>query len=275
MNSPKWGQSLRPRQAAECSGISTSTLWHWQTEPQDMPRARRLSSRCNVFDHYELMVWRDAHPPRRAMTHTLLLPPPSSPAPSSLDRLLLLLLTCQQGDLASDPFPTSWESSATRTLSVRRHPVRQCAGGFDQLYGRARPHGGRYRSDNLATEFWHRNLHGGHAGIGQVRPVLARVLAAAVAARVDAAAHFGCGEKRRFRHRNAFHVMLTCQLHMWAFEGDKSTSCRAKVDLQKDHCRSVLLSVLAGARNTMVHGSIMRPGLDTKWRDRVSEGLRG
>ena len=275
MNSPKWGQSLRPRQAAECLGISTSTLWRRRTERQDMPRARRLSSRCNVFDHDELMGWRDAHPPGRAMTHNLLLPPPSSPSPSSLDRPLLLPLTCQQGDLPSNLFPTSWESSAIRTFSVRWHPLGQCVGGFEQLDGRARPHGGRHCSEEFGAGLGPPDLQDDHASIGQLRAVLARVLAPTVATGVDAAAHLGCGERKRFCHRSAFHVTLTCQLHMWALDGDKSKSCGAKVDLQENHCRSVRPSVLAGAKNTIVHGSIMGPVLDTKWRDRVSEGLRG
>ena len=54
--------SLRPRQAALFLGISTATLWRWHAQRADMPRARRLSARCSVFDREELISWRDAQP---------------------------------------------------------------------------------------------------------------------------------------------------------------------------------------------------------------------
>jgi predicted DNA-binding transcriptional regulator AlpA len=53
-------QSLRTKEAARCLGISQATLWRWSKERADMPKARRLSSRCTVFDRAELLEWRDA-----------------------------------------------------------------------------------------------------------------------------------------------------------------------------------------------------------------------
>lgn len=53
-------QSLRPKAAAAFLGISRGTLWRWLAERHDMPRPRRLSARCVVFDACELVAWRDA-----------------------------------------------------------------------------------------------------------------------------------------------------------------------------------------------------------------------
>ena len=55
-------QSLRPKDAAAFLGIGVSTLWRWQNERADMPKARRLSERCSVFDRDELTAWRNAQP---------------------------------------------------------------------------------------------------------------------------------------------------------------------------------------------------------------------
>lgn len=54
--------ALRPKNAAAFLGIGVSTLWRWQTERSDMPRARRLSTRCTVFDRNELQAWLNAQP---------------------------------------------------------------------------------------------------------------------------------------------------------------------------------------------------------------------
>ena len=56
----KMQKSLRPQQAANLLGIGRATLWRWNRERQDFPRARRLSARCTVFDESELIAWRDA-----------------------------------------------------------------------------------------------------------------------------------------------------------------------------------------------------------------------
>jgi len=53
-------KSLRPQQAANLLGIGRATLWRWNRERHDFPRARRLSARCTVFDEAELIAWRDA-----------------------------------------------------------------------------------------------------------------------------------------------------------------------------------------------------------------------
>lgn len=53
-------KSIRPKPAAELLGIGIATLWRWSKERRDFPKARRLSSRCTVFDEGELIAWRDA-----------------------------------------------------------------------------------------------------------------------------------------------------------------------------------------------------------------------
>lgn len=58
-------QSLRPQQAAALLGVSIATFWRWLALRADMPRPRRLSARCTVFDRDELLAWRDAHIARR------------------------------------------------------------------------------------------------------------------------------------------------------------------------------------------------------------------
>ena len=62
MSQPNPSQSLRPKDAASFLGIGISTLWRWQHERMDMPRPRRLSIRCSVFDRDELAAWRNAQP---------------------------------------------------------------------------------------------------------------------------------------------------------------------------------------------------------------------
>lgn len=54
------GQSLRPKQAAEFLGVGIATFWRWVATRHDMPRGRKLSARCTVFDADELRTWRDA-----------------------------------------------------------------------------------------------------------------------------------------------------------------------------------------------------------------------
>lgn len=54
-------KSLRPKQAAHFLGIGIATLWRWAKERADFPKARRLSSRCTIFDAAELEAWRDSH----------------------------------------------------------------------------------------------------------------------------------------------------------------------------------------------------------------------
>ncbi len=53
-------RAARPKHAAEILGVGISTLWRWAKERHDFPKARRLSSRCTVFDTAELVAWRDA-----------------------------------------------------------------------------------------------------------------------------------------------------------------------------------------------------------------------
>lgn len=55
-------RSLRPKSAAALLGISVATLYRWQTFRADMPKGRKLSTRTTVFDHDELLAWRDAQP---------------------------------------------------------------------------------------------------------------------------------------------------------------------------------------------------------------------
>ena len=62
MSQANSSQSLRPMDAAAFLGIGVSTLWRWQNERMDMPKARRLSVRCSVFDRDELTAWRNAQP---------------------------------------------------------------------------------------------------------------------------------------------------------------------------------------------------------------------
>lgn len=52
--------SARPKVAANLLGVGVSTFWRWAKERQDFPKARKLSSRCTVFDTQELLAWRDA-----------------------------------------------------------------------------------------------------------------------------------------------------------------------------------------------------------------------
>lgn len=53
-------QSLRPKQAAALLGIGVATFWRWLKDRPDMPKPRKLSPRCTVFDAAELIAWRDA-----------------------------------------------------------------------------------------------------------------------------------------------------------------------------------------------------------------------
>jgi len=53
-------RAARPKHAAEILGVGVSTLWRWAKERHDFPKARRLSSRCTVFDTGELVAWRDS-----------------------------------------------------------------------------------------------------------------------------------------------------------------------------------------------------------------------
>lgn len=55
-------RSLRPKAAAALLGISRASLYRWQIIRQDMPRGRKLSARTTVFDHDELLAWRDSQP---------------------------------------------------------------------------------------------------------------------------------------------------------------------------------------------------------------------
>lgn len=200
---------------------------------------------------------------------------PSSPAPSSLDGCSDFALTCEHAARAGSPDAPPRPISLERGRRVWRRPFSQRIGCLDQGRRRAgtdrRDHGAQHVDSALG----HSHLNGDGAGSGLALAVFTSVFAVAFATRIDALAHLGCGERIRLGHGRVFHVMLTCQLHMWALDGDKSTCCGAEVDLQKNHYRSVLPSVLAGAKDTKVHGSIMGPVLDTEWRDRVSEGLRG
>ena len=53
-------QSARPKDGAAILGVGVSTFWRWAKERADFPKARKLSSRCTVFDVSELVAWRDA-----------------------------------------------------------------------------------------------------------------------------------------------------------------------------------------------------------------------
>ena len=55
-------RSLRPKAAAKLLGISRATLYRWQHVRSDMPKGRKLSTRTTVFDHGELLAWRDSQP---------------------------------------------------------------------------------------------------------------------------------------------------------------------------------------------------------------------
>lgn len=52
--------SVRPKQAAALLGIGVATFWRWLKDRPDMPKPRKLSPRCTVFDVAELIAWRDA-----------------------------------------------------------------------------------------------------------------------------------------------------------------------------------------------------------------------
>ena len=54
--------SIRPKQAAALLGIGLATLYRWQAERPDMPRARKLGPRTTVYDRLELLAWRDNSP---------------------------------------------------------------------------------------------------------------------------------------------------------------------------------------------------------------------
>lgn len=56
----KPSQSARPKEGAAIIGVGVSTFWRWAKERPDFPKARKLSSRCTVFDVQELLAWRDA-----------------------------------------------------------------------------------------------------------------------------------------------------------------------------------------------------------------------
>lgn len=55
-------QSIRPKEAASLLGIGLATLYRWQAERSDMPRARKLGPRTTVYDRGELIAWRDRSP---------------------------------------------------------------------------------------------------------------------------------------------------------------------------------------------------------------------
>ncbi|MBL8308021.1 MAG: AlpA family phage regulatory protein [Rubrivivax sp.] len=55
-------QSIRPKEAAHLLGIGLATLYRWQAERADMPRARKLGPRTTVYDRGELIAWRDGSP---------------------------------------------------------------------------------------------------------------------------------------------------------------------------------------------------------------------
>lgn len=55
-------QSIRPKEAASLLGIGLATLYRWQVERPDMPRARKLGPRTTVYDRGELIAWRDSSP---------------------------------------------------------------------------------------------------------------------------------------------------------------------------------------------------------------------
>jgi prophage regulatory protein len=57
---PNTSQSARPKAAADLLGVGVSTFWRWAKERPGFPKARKLSSRCTVFDVSELVAWRDA-----------------------------------------------------------------------------------------------------------------------------------------------------------------------------------------------------------------------
>lgn len=59
MNEPNPAPSLRAKDAAQLLGASEPTFWRWTRQP-GFPKARRLSSRCTVFDRAELLAWRDS-----------------------------------------------------------------------------------------------------------------------------------------------------------------------------------------------------------------------
>jgi len=199
---------------------------------------------------------------------------PSSPAPSSLDWCSNFALTCEHAPRAGKPDVAPHPLSLEHGRRVRRRPFGQRIGRLDQGRRRAgtdrRDHGAQHVDSALG----HSHLDGDGAGTGLALAVFAGVLAIAFAARVDALAHLRCGEGAGLSHDGVFHVLMTCQPHMWMLDGHKSTSCGAEVDGQENHCRTVLPNAGAAAPGITAHRSIMGPGLDTKWRDRVSEGLR-
>jgi len=59
-------KSLRPNQAAQLLGVRRETLYKWLKERPGFPAARKLSSRCTVFDEAELIAWRDSHTSKAA-----------------------------------------------------------------------------------------------------------------------------------------------------------------------------------------------------------------
>ncbi len=53
------GPSLRPASAAFLFNVSEKTFWSWVATRHDMPKPRRPTKRCTLFDRAELLAWRD------------------------------------------------------------------------------------------------------------------------------------------------------------------------------------------------------------------------
>jgi predicted DNA-binding transcriptional regulator AlpA len=60
MNGDNLHKSLRPNEQADALGVTRSTLYRWEKQHPDFPKARKLGPRCSVRDRDELLAWRDS-----------------------------------------------------------------------------------------------------------------------------------------------------------------------------------------------------------------------
>ena len=171
---------------------------------------------------------------------------------------------------------TWWSGWSTHCRwSVRRYPCRQRVGCLDQA-GRLVGAGRRaYDELHVDSALEHGHLEHHCANNGKAFAVLARVVAVARVAHIDALARHGLGERvDDFGHGDTCHVTLVRRVHMSKSTNAKSTERRAEVDERESHYWTVNSRARANAQCAK-NGSIMGPVPVVKQQDRVSEGRLG
>ena len=201
--------------------------------------------------------------------------PRSSPTDSpSLVKYLHLLLTCEHVSIVGCLSKKTSLVSVPALFCCGRIPLSESVRSFDQVGRRARADRRDHGAQHVHSALGHSHLDRDGARIRLALAVFTGVFAVTFAARVDALAHLRCGKGARLGHRRTFHVMLTCQHHMWRRDSGKSINCIAAIDCARKHYRTALTDARAVALAITAHRSILWPGLPAKRGDRVSEGLR-